>query len=76
MYIGAMIVDTHPVTNSQYAEYLKASHYYPKDSGNWLKQNFEGSEPRKGWENKPVTYVRLDDARAYCAFYNKRVPHV
>ena len=76
MYIGAMIVDTHPVTNAQYADYLKASHYHPKDSGNWLKQNFDGSEPLKGWEKKPVTYVSLDDARAYCAFHNKRLPHV
>lgn len=76
MYVGAMIVDTHPVTNAQYADYLKASHYLPKDRGNWLKQNFEGGEPRKGWENKPVTYVSLDDARAYCAFHKKRLPHV
>jgi iron(II)-dependent oxidoreductase len=74
MYIGAMMVDTHPVTNAQYAEYLEKSQYHPKDSGNWLKQNFEGGVPKKGWENKPVTYVSLEDARAYCSFNKKRLP--
>lgn len=74
MYIGAMMVDTHPVTNAQYAEYLEKSQYHPKDSGNWLKQNFEGGAPKKGWENKPVTYVSLEDARAYCSFNKKRLP--
>ena len=45
-------------------------------SGNWLKQNFEGGKPRPGWEKKPVTYVSLEDAREYCAFEKKRLPHV
>ena len=74
MYSGAMMVDTHPVTNAQYAKYLDESKYHPKDSGNWLKQNFEAGLPKKGWENKPVTYVSLDDARSYCAFHKKRLP--
>ena len=36
MRIGAMYVDKHPVTNSQYATYLKASGYRPADAANWL----------------------------------------
>ena len=73
--IGAMYVDKYPVTNQKYTDYLAASKYTPKDSANWLKQNFAGGKPVPGWENKPVTYVSLDDARAYCAFNNKRLPH-
>jgi len=74
--IGAMHVDKFPVTNAEYAAYLKASKYAPSDTANWLKQNFEGGAPRVGWEDKPVTYVSLDDARQYCAFNKKRLPHV
>ena len=74
-YIGAMIVDTFPVTNSQYEQYLQASGDRPSDTANWLKQNFENGKPTPGWEDKPVTYVSLDDARLYCAYHNKRLPH-
>eukprot|EP01047_Picozoa_sp_COSAG01_P038877 COSAG01_NODE_3180_length_6453_cov_30.744570_3_plen_372_part_00 len=76
MKMGALYVDKHPVTNAQYAAYMKASHYHPMDSANWLKQNFEGGEPRAGWEQRPVTYVSLEDAKQYCAFYKKRLPKV
>lgn len=76
MQIGAMYVDKSPVTNAEYAEYLAASGYAPDDTANWLKHNFDGTgKPRAGWDRRPVTYVSLDDARAYCKFYNKRLPH-
>ena len=76
MRMGALYVDKHPVTNAQFAAYLKQSHYRPTDSANWLKQNFEGSDPRAGWEQRPVTYVSLEDAKQYCAFHKKRLPKV
>ena len=76
MRMGAMYVDKHPVTNRQYASYIKASGYVPTDRANWLKQNFVGREPRAGWEERPVTYVSLEDAKHYCAFNKKRLPKV
>ena len=78
MKIGAMYVDKYPVTNAQYATYLAASHYLPSDSANWLKENFHKNRnrgPKPGWERKPVTYVSLEDARHYCSFNSKRLPH-
>ena len=78
MKIGAMYVDKHPVTNAQYATYMAASHYLPSDTANWLKENFHQNRargPKSGWESKPVTYVSLEDARHYCSFNNKRLPH-
>lgn len=77
-----MYVDKFPVTNADYAEYLTASGYVPRDSGHWLEQNFdfnskdgETPRPKAGWEDKPVTYVSLEDAREYCGFQGKRLPH-
>jgi formylglycine-generating enzyme required for sulfatase activity len=75
LQIGALYVDKHPVTNDEYASYLTASRYHPFDSAHWLQQNFEGDKPKKGWGNKPVTYVSLQDAKEYCKYHGKRLPH-
>jgi hypothetical protein len=74
MKIGAMYVDKHPVTNAQYSSYLTKSRYHPKDSANWLKQSFEKGKVKPGWEQRPVTYVSVQDARHYCAAVGKRLP--
>ena len=38
--IGAMYVDKHPVTNAEYAEYVRASAYAGgKDAARWLMQS-------------------------------------
>ena len=75
MNVGAMYVDKHPVTNAQYHVYLQQSGYVPTDRMRWLERNFEGGKPREGWGDRPVTYVSLGDARSYCAFHGKRLPH-
>jgi formylglycine-generating enzyme required for sulfatase activity len=73
--IGPLIVDKFPVTNQKYYEFLQDSHYVPTDRAHFLEQNFAEGRPRPGWEQKPVTYVSLEDARQYCAHYKKRLPH-
>ena len=84
LWMSALYVDKYPVTNAKYAAYLQASKYVPKDRQNWLKHSFDfpaggtgqPSGVKPGWEQKPVTYVSLLDAQAYCAHEGKRLPSV
>ncbi len=67
-------IDKYPVTNGDFKKFLDASHYRPSDDLNFLKNWLNGSYP-SGWENKPVTWVSLEDARAYAHWAGKRLPH-
>jgi iron(II)-dependent oxidoreductase len=67
-------IDTTPVTNAQFKQFLEADHYKPADGQNFLRDWKQGSYP-EGWENKPVTWVSLEDARAYAKWAGKRLPH-
>jgi len=44
------------------------------DDLNFLRDWKYGTFPA-GWDNKPVTWVSLEDARAYAAWAGKRLPH-
>ncbi len=72
--IPAFYIDKYPVTNAQFQTFVKASHYKPADSQNFLKDWKNGQFPA-GWADKPVTWVSLEDARAYAAWAGKRLPH-
>ena len=74
VHIDALWIDKYPVTNQEFQLFLKSSHYQPEDSHNFLKDWTGGTYP-SGWENKPVTWVSLEDARAYAAWAGKRLPH-
>jgi len=74
MGIASFYMDTYPVTNKEFKKFLEATHYRPKDDYNFLKDWSNGVYP-KGWDNKPVTWVSLEDARAYAACAGKRLPH-
>ena len=74
MNLPSFYMDECPVTNQQYKQFLDATHYHPKDDYNFLKYWKEGNYP-KGWDDKPVTWVSLDDARVYAAWAGKRLPH-
>lgn len=72
--VPAFYFDKYPVTNRQFKAFLDASHYHPADDHNFLKDWTNGVYP-SGWENKPVTWVSLEDARAYARWAGKRLPH-
>ena len=74
MDIHAFYMDRTPVTNAQFKRFVDAAGYRPKDEHNFLKDWKDGSFPA-GWAKKPVTWVALEDARAYAAWAGKRLPH-
>ena len=60
----AFWIDKYPVTNAQFKKFMDATHYHPQDDLNFLRDWQNGSYPA-GSDNKPVTWVSLEDARAY-----------
>jgi formylglycine-generating enzyme required for sulfatase activity len=74
MHIDSFGIDKYPVTNKEFKTFLDATHYHPKDDLNFLK-DWQGGMYPQGWEDKPVTWVSLEDARAYATWAGKRLPH-
>jgi formylglycine-generating enzyme required for sulfatase activity len=71
--IPAFFIDRYPVSNGEFKRFVVSTSYTPKDSGNFLK-GWADTEFPSGAENKPVTWVSQDDARAYCTWAGKRLP--
>ena len=74
MQIKPFYMDKYPVTNGEFKKFLDATHYRPADDLNFLRDWKNGTYP-DGWDRKPVTWVSLDDARAYAKWAGKRLPH-
>ena len=74
MHMKPFYVDRTPVTNGQFKKFVDATHYHPKDDHNFLRAWKDSMYP-EGWENKPVTWVSIEDARAYASWSGKRLPH-
>jgi formylglycine-generating enzyme required for sulfatase activity len=74
MQIRAFHIDRYPVTNAQFKRFLDDSRYEPRDAHNFLRDWVDGAPPQ-GWDAKPVTWVSIEDARAYALWAGKRLPH-
>jgi gamma-glutamyl hercynylcysteine S-oxide synthase len=74
IHVNSFYIDKFPVTNVDFKKFIDATHYHPKDDLNFLRDWNDGLFP-SGWENKPVTWVSQEDARAYAAWAGKRLPH-
>ena len=74
LHVAPFYIDKYPVTNAEFKKFLDTSHYAPKDAINFLRDWKNGTFPQ-GWDNRPVTWVSLEDARAYAAWAGKRLPH-
>jgi iron(II)-dependent oxidoreductase len=73
MAVKPFHIDKYPVTNAQFKSFLDATRYHPADDLNFLKDWKDGRYPQ-GWDDKPVTWVSQEDARAYAAWAGKRLP--
>jgi formylglycine-generating enzyme required for sulfatase activity len=74
MHVKSFWIDKYPVTNVQFKKFLDATRYHPQDDLNFLRDWKDSSYP-SGAENRPVTWVGLEDARAYAVWAGKRLPH-
>ena len=74
VHVASFYVDRTPVTNAEFKKFLDATSYHPRDDHNFLRDWKNDSYP-EGWEKKPVTWVSIEDARAYAKWAGKRLPH-
>lgn len=74
LQLSSFFIDRTPVTNAAYKSFLDATRYHPADDHNFLRDWRDGTYP-EGWAVKPVTWVSIEDARAYAAWAGKRLPH-
>ena len=72
MRLPRYFIDRTPVTNAEYLRFVQASGYRPRDAHNYLRDWIDGA-PRPGWERRPVTWVSIEDARAYAQWAGKRL---
>ncbi len=71
--LGLFSIDPKPVTNGQFAAFLKATGYAPRCRDRFL-DHWGGAACPPAIQDQPVVYVDLDDARAYAAWAKKRLP--
>lgn len=71
--LAPFAMDLTPVTNAQFAEFLRASGYAPKQQERFLSHWTELAPPA-GQEDHPVVYIDVEDARAYAKWAGKRLP--
>jgi gamma-glutamyl hercynylcysteine S-oxide synthase len=74
MPMKSFYIDKYPVTNAEFKKFLDATQYKPRDEHNFLKYWANGTYPAN-IANKPVTWVSIEDARAYAKWAGKRLPH-
>ncbi len=81
--VGAFHMRKTAVTNAEFLEFIWRSGYVPADQQNFLKQlrrdslGVRGALPRTlpaAVGELPVTYVSLNDARAYAQWKHERLP--
>lgn len=66
-------IDLTPVTNEQFARFVRDSRYEPRFSHNFLRHWVNGAPPTDKRDH-PVVWVDLEDARAYARWAGKRLP--
>ncbi|MGD0810884.1 MAG: SUMF1/EgtB/PvdO family nonheme iron enzyme [Acidimicrobiales bacterium] len=71
--VAGLAIDELPVSNAGFERFLDSTGYTPKVRHRFLDHWVNGGPP-PGQADWPVTYVDLEDARAYAAWSGKRLP--
>jgi len=71
--LGDFSIMASPVTNAEYARFIRATGYRSRSPENLVK-HWGGSKPAPEIRDEPVVYVDLEDARAYAAWAGLRLP--
>jgi iron(II)-dependent oxidoreductase len=74
MQMKTFYMDRTPVTNAAFKKFVDEARYRPVDDHNFLRLWSNGTFPA-GAADQPVTWVSIEDARAYAAWAGKRLPH-
>lgn len=70
--IRPFFLDRFEVTNADYARFLEASGYVPRNPFALL--HWKNGHPRPEEEDMPVVFVDFEDAEAFARFHGKRLP--
>jgi serine/threonine-protein kinase len=70
--LGAYYIGRYPVTNAQYARFVRETGHSTPDG--WGDYKWDGQNPASGKENHPVVNVSYQDARAYCRWAGLFLP--
>ncbi|ARJ06434.1 hypothetical protein GCM10010988_16800 [Cnuibacter physcomitrellae] len=71
--VAEVDVATREVSNAEYAAFLAATGYRPRDTSRLLPDWIDG-RPAAGTDEMPVVSIDLEDARAYAAWVGGRLP--
>ncbi len=74
MQIKPFFIDKYPGHQRAVQAVPRCGALCAKDPINFLRDWKNGTYPQ-GWDNRPVTWVSLEDARAYAEWAGKRLPH-
>ena len=73
IHVHSFYIDPHPVTNREYSDFIKASHYISKDKTNYLKHWVHG-KLIKEMKTNLSSMLSAEDAQAYSNWSLKRLP--
>ncbi len=73
VYVSSFNIDKTPVTNKQFAEFVRATGYQT-DAEKKNEANTWRTQMTAGKENHPVVWMSWNDANAYCKWAGKRLP--